>query len=92
MPETEEAQQAEMAAWGAWFGEIGARVIDGGNPVGPSTTVASDGSVANDGGANPATRYGLFEAKDLDEAIEIARGCPLLKSGGSVELAVTFEP
>ena len=51
-----------MDAWGAWFGSMGTAVIDGGNPVGKSSTVRSDGSVSNDGGANPASGYSLIEA------------------------------
>ncbi len=91
-PESEEAGKQAMEAWGKWFGSMGADVVDGGNPVGQSTTVGSDGSVASDGGANPATGYSVVEAKDLDDAIAKARGCPILSSGGSVELAETFDP
>ena len=47
--------KAVMDAWGAWFGSMGAAVIDGGNPVGASSTVKSDGSLADGGGANPAS-------------------------------------
>jgi hypothetical protein len=32
-----------MDAWGAWFGSMGAAVIDGGNAVGKSSTVKQDG-------------------------------------------------
>src|SRR5262245_41733895 len=46
-----------MDAWGAWFGSMGSAVIDGGNPVGKSSTVRSDGSLADEGGANPASGY-----------------------------------
>ena len=91
-PATEEAGKQAMEAWGKWFGAMGSDVVDGGNPVGPSTTVASDGRVVNDGGANPAAGYSVVEAKDLDDAIAKARGCPILADGGSVELAETFEP
>ncbi len=48
-----------MDAWGAWFGSLGAAVIDGGNPVGKSSTVRSDGSLVDGGGANPASGYSL---------------------------------
>ena len=92
MPESEEEGQKAMEAWGSWFGAMGGDVVDGGNPVGPSTTINSDGSVAQDGGANPATGYSVVEAKDLDDAIAKAKGCPILASGGSVELAETFDP
>jgi len=39
-PATEPSEmKAVMDAWGAWFGSLGAAVIDGGNPVGASSTV-----------------------------------------------------
>ena len=81
-----------MEAWGQWFASIGERVVDGGKPVGLSITVQSDGTVVSDGGANPATGYGVFEAASLEEAITIAQGCPMLADGGSVEVAETFDP
>ncbi len=86
-PETEAEVAAVMDAWGNWLGGMGAAVIDGGNPVGKSTTVNPDGSVTDNGGANPASGYGMFEASDKDDAIAKARGCPILEAGGSVELA-----
>lgn len=92
MPESEEEGKKAMEAWGLWFASMGPKIVDGGQPVGQSTTVGSDGSVVNDGGSNPTTGYGLFDAKDLNEAISLAKGCPILSSGGSVELAETFEP
>ncbi len=91
-PESEAEGQQAMEAWGSWFASMGADVVDGGNPVGRSTTVNSDGSVAEHGGANPATGYSVMQADDLSAAIAKARGCPILASGGSVELAETFDP
>ena len=58
----------------------------------PRTTVTGDGNVIGNGGANPATGYSVIAAKNLDDAIAKAKGCPILSSGGSVELAETFEP
>lgn len=91
-PETEEGGQKAMEAWGNWFASMGDDVVDGGRPVGLSTTVTSDGSVVGDGGANPVTGYSVVDAKDLNDAIAKAKGCPILSSGGSVEIAETFEP
>lgn len=91
MPETEEAQQQTFAAWTQWLTALGGKVVDGGNPVGVSATVMADGTVVDNGGANPATGYGLFEAADQAEATAIAKGCPILDSGGSVEMAEIFE-
>lgn len=91
VPPTKEAQAKAMDDWGKWFGSMGKAVIDGGHPVGKSTTVLSNGSVVNNGGANPASGYSLIEAATLEEAIAKAKGCPILGSGGSVELAPAFD-
>lgn len=90
-PESKEEQARVMDAWGKWLGSMGSAVIDGGNPVGLSSTVKSDGSVVNNGGANPVSGYSLVEASDVDDAIKKARGCPILQSGGSIELAEAFD-
>jgi len=90
-PETEEEVAAVMDAWGNWLGSMGSAVIDGGNPVGKSSTVNPDGSVADNGGANPASGYGMFEAADVEDAVAKARGCPILEGGGSVELAEVID-
>ena len=90
-PKTKEAQEKAMAAWGAWFGSMGKAVINGGNPVGKSWTVKSNGSVAKDGGANPASGYSLIEAIDYDAAVALAKGCPLLANGGSIEVAEALD-
>ena len=90
-PESEEEVKEVLDAWGAWLGGMGAAVIDGGNPVGPSMTVGPGGAVADNGGANPATGYSLIEASDMDDALEKARGCPILDADGTVEVAEAFD-
>ncbi|MGI9607883.1 MAG: YciI family protein [Acidimicrobiales bacterium] len=91
MPETEAEQAAVMEAWGAWFGSMGAAVLDGGAPVGQASTIASDGSTSPGGGSNPVTGYSLIQADDLNSAIALAKGCPILDGGGSVEVAETID-
>ncbi len=90
-PESETEVAEVLDAWGAWMGSMGAAVIDGGNPVGMSSTINSDGSVTDNGGSNPVSGYGLFEAADLDDAIAKGRGCPILASGGTIELAEAID-
>src|SRR5882724_4088033 len=80
-----------MTAWGQWFGSMGSAVIDGGNPVGKSSTVKADGSVASDGGANPVSGYSLIEAPSLADAHKKAKGCPILAAGGSIEVAEAID-
>lgn len=90
-PETEEEVAKVMDAWGNWLGSMGAAVIDGGNPVGLSKTVHPDGSVTNDGGANPVSGYSLIEATDDDDAVAKAKGCPHLEDGGTIEVAEAMD-
>ena len=90
-PETEEEAAKVMDDWGSWLGSLGAAVIDGGNPVGQSKTMQPDGSVTDDGGANPVSGYSLIEATGDDDAIAKAKGCPILEAGGSIEVAEAMD-
>ena len=91
MSENEADQAAAMAAWGAWFGSLGDAVIDAGNPTGASRTLAADGSASDGGGPNPLSGYSLVSATDLNAAVSLAKGCPILSSGGTIEVAETIE-
>ena len=90
MAEGEAAQAELMAAWGTWFQNLGPALADGGNPTGQAKTIAG-GAVSDGGGANPATGYSLINADGIDAAVELAKGCPVLASGGSIEVAETFD-
>ena len=89
MPETEAEQKAVMEAWTTWFGQLGDKLVDGGNPVSQTKTIGANGSVSN-GGSNPATGYSIISADSLDAAVALAKGCPVLGGGASVEVAETF--
>lgn len=88
-PSPEEMQQA-MAAWGVWFEQIGAAIVDGGDGLHPTgKQVASNGAVT-DGPFVEAKElvggYSIVQAETIDEACEYAKGCPILATGGSVEV------
>ena len=91
MPETEEEVSTVISKWNAWLEAISGNVVDGGNPVGQSSTVESDGSITPNGGSNPLSGYSIVEAESMEAAIELARGCPILLAGGSVEVAMIHE-
>jgi hypothetical protein len=90
-PESEEAYARVMEAWSSWLGSAGESLVDGGNPVGMSTTVLPGGRVENNGGANPISGYSLVEMANVDAAVAYARGCPILDDGGSIEIAECFD-
>jgi hypothetical protein len=90
MPEDPAEIAASLEPWIAWYGALGASLLDPGNPVGQAAYVGPDGSVQAGGGANPVSGYTLIEAENLDAAVAIAKSNPLLAVGGSVEVAETF--
>ena len=83
-PETPEADV--MDRWMAWFAELGHAVVDMGAPFGTSATIASDGTSRPGAGDAPANGYTIIEAANLQDAVEMTKGCPGLSSGGSVKL------
>jgi hypothetical protein len=90
MPEGEEAQKAVMDAWDAWFASIGGALKDGGNPfTGASKSIGADGAVS-DGGGGDASGYTILSADSLDEAVNLAKGCPVLQGGASLTVHETF--
>jgi hypothetical protein len=84
MAETPEAQQEQMQQWVSWFGTLGDSVVDIGNPFGAGTTVTNGGS--SDGGASKLGGYSIITAESLKDAATKANGCPVLQSGGTVEV------
>ena len=92
MPESPAEQAAVMQAWGAWFGRLGSALVDGGNPTtGNAKTIAGDGSVSDGSAATRVSGYSIIKANSLDEAVEMAKGCPVLGGGAKVSVLETFQ-
>jgi hypothetical protein len=86
--ETPEAQEQVMAEWGAWFGTLGPALSDGGSPFDAAATVHPDGSTT-DGGSTGLGGYSIVSAPSLAAATDLAKGCPVLRTGGSVDVYET---
>ena len=89
-PATEDDGKAVMDAWIAWFTTVGEAVVDPGNPIGPSVTVAADGSVS-EGGTSRIGGYSVISADSLEAATALAQSCPHLQAGGTVEVYETYD-
>jgi hypothetical protein len=91
MPEGAAAQARVMKQWESWFGKLGPAMVDGGNPMtGAVNKIRADGSVAKGAIGKKATGYSIIEAASLDKATKMAKGCPILKSGGEIAVYETF--
>jgi hypothetical protein len=88
MASTPAETEAVMAAWMQWFGELGDAVIDGGAPFGPSTAVVPGGRAE---ASAALTGYSILRAETLEGAADLAKGCPVLGRGGTVELYETLD-
>ena len=90
MPQTPEEQNQVMTAWTNWFKELGPALADAGNPTSQGKTINADGSVSGDGRA-AVSGYSIISADSLDAAIGLAKGCPVLQGGASIDVSETFE-
>ena len=89
MAPTEAEQAKVMEAWMGWFGEISSSVVDMGNPFGASAAVGSDGSSAEV--TTGLGGYSILSADSIAAASTLAKGCPVLTGGGSVEIYEALE-
>jgi hypothetical protein len=88
-----EQMQKIMEKWRAWFKELGEKghLKDIGHPLehtgkvvkGKQKTV-TDGPFAE--AKDVVGGFTLIEARDLNQATELSKGCPILEAGGSVEV------
>lgn len=84
--------QKTMQKWVVWFKELEAagRLKDPGHPLENRGMTVTGKQIVNDGPyAETKDVVGGFiviEADDLKHAAELAKGCPILQVGGSVEV------
>jgi hypothetical protein len=91
--ESPEQMQKTMEKWMLWFKDLGAKghIKDPGHPLEDAgKVVQGKNKIVNDGPfaetKDVIAGFTIIEARDLDHAAELAKGCPILDVGGSVEL------
>ncbi|HEY6571119.1 MAG TPA: hypothetical protein VIZ22_12560 [Candidatus Limnocylindrales bacterium] len=88
MPESKEEQDQVMAAWTGWFGSLGDALVDGGNPISQARAISPDGSVMD--ATSAPSGYSIIKATDIDAAVALSKGCPVLAGGAVVVVSETF--
>jgi hypothetical protein len=88
-----EQMQKTMEKWVLWFKELNAKGLlkDPGHPLEPSGKVVTGKQKAVHDGPYAEAKdvvggYVVIEASDIDHAVELSKGCPILEAGGSVEV------
>ncbi len=89
-PESREEGAKHMVNWKSWVGGLGDAVVNPGTYLGMSKTVSS-GGVSDDGGPNPRLGFSIVKADSMDAALEMAKACPHLGLGGTLEVAEVME-
>jgi len=92
MGSPERAQQS-MQRWMAWMNELDKKghLKDRGQPLERTGKVVRGQQKTVTDGPFTETKdlvggFTLVEARDIDQAVELSRGCPILEGGGSVEV------
>ena len=89
---TPEAAQQSMQRWMKWLADLEAKghLKDRGQPLDRGGKVVRANKAVTDGPyAETKDLIGgftLVEARDIDQAVELSHGCPILEGGGSVEV------
>ena len=89
-PASPEEGAKHMAKWKAWIDGLGDAAVNPGTPLGKSRIVSADG-VSDDGGPNPMSGFSIVQADNIDGAIQMAKKCPFLDLGGTLEVAEVME-
>lgn len=89
-PSTPEEGKQHFAKYMEWLGELGDAAISPANPLKDTQVVSPDGSVSS-GSNTTMSGYTVIEADSMEGALTIAKGCPFLETGGSLEVSEMVE-
>ena len=92
-PTAPEERQQVLQKWMAWFKDLADKghLLDRGQPLERTGKVVRGGGKSDIDGPFAETKevvggYTLIKATDLDQAVELTKGCPILQRGGDVEV------
>ena len=89
---TPERAQQSMQRWMKWMADLDAKghLKDRGQPLERTGKVVRGQKSVTDGPYTEAKDlvggFSIVEARDIDQAVELSHGCPILEGGGSVEV------
>jgi hypothetical protein len=85
-PSSPEESKQHYSKYMEWLSSLGDKAISPANPLKGTHTVNSDRTVT-DGGATTMSGYTIIEADSIEDALNIAKACPFLDIGGSLEVS-----
>lgn len=85
-PSSPEEGQQHFAKYKEWLTSLGDSAISPMNPLTGTSTVNPDGTVTT-GSNTTMSGYTIVETQSMEAALEMAKACPFLDIGGSLEVS-----
>jgi len=85
-PSSPEEGKQHFAKYMEWLNSLGDSAVSPANPLKDTNTVNSDGSITNSA-TSTMSGFTILEVDSMDEALSIAKKCPFLDLGGSLEVS-----
>ena len=75
-----------FAKYKEWLASLGDAAVSPANPLKGTSTVNPDGSVTA-GSTTSMSGFTIIEAESMEAALSVAKACPFLDIGGSLEVS-----
>ena len=85
-PSSPEEGKQHMSKYSDWLSSLGDSAVSPANPLKNTSTVNPDGTVTT-GGTTTMSGFTIIEVDTLDAALAVAKECPFLEIGGSLEVS-----
>ena len=85
-PSSPEEGKQHFSKYMDWLSSLGDSAVSPANPLKNTSTVNSDGTVTT-GGTTSMSGFTIIEADSIEAALSIAKSCPFLDIGGSLEVS-----
>ena len=89
-PSSPEEGKQHFAKYKEWLSTLGDSAVSPANPLKDTSTVNSDGTVTT-GSTTSMSGFTIIEADSMEAALLIAKACPFLDIGGSLEVSELIE-
>ena len=89
-PSSPEEGKQHFAEYRVWLSSLGDSVVSPANPFRNTNTVNPDGTVTS-GSTTSMSGYTIIEMDSMEAALSVAKTCPFLDIGGSLEVSELAE-
>lgn len=89
-PTSPEEASKHFSKYIEWLTSLGEAVVIPTIPLKDTNTISPDGSV-REGGSSAMSGFSIIKAESMEAALSIAKACPFLEIGGSLEVSEMME-